>query len=56
MVSIIALCLLEEPKRKRPTKLKPVENVGQSQNGMGQFTQPKKDRENFRKTLVDIIM
>ncbi|XP_064598423.1 dynein axonemal heavy chain 7-like [Liolophura sinensis] len=55
-IDLVAELIAKEPKRKKPTKLKPVENVGQSQNGMSQFTQPKKDRENFRKTLVDIIM
>ena len=46
--------ILGEPKRRKPNKLKPIEK----QNGadMSQFQQPKKDRENFRKALVDIIM
>lgn len=48
------LLLSGDPKRRKPNKLKPIEK----QNGadVTQFQQPKKDRENFRKALVDIIM
>jgi len=54
-MSVYFLSILGEPKRRKPTKLKPIEP---KQNGadVTQFQQPKKDRENFRKALVDIIM
>ncbi|XP_067686354.1 dynein axonemal heavy chain 7-like [Haliotis asinina] len=43
-------------RRKQPSKLKPIEPHKQQDVNMDQFKQPKKDRENFRKALVDIIM
>ena len=54
MFIFVIFVILGEPKRRKPNKLKPIEK----QNGpdMSQFQQPKKDRENFRKALVDIIM
>ena len=46
-----------EPKRprKHPVRLKPID--GAQKNGdIETFKQPKKDREHFRKALVEIIM
>ena len=46
-----------EPKRRKTNKLKPIEKQNGATNGdITQFQQPKKDRENFRRALVDIIM
>jgi hypothetical protein len=44
-----------DAKRRKTNKLKPIEKQNGASNGdMTQFQQPKKDRENFRKALVDI--
>ncbi|KAL3855114.1 hypothetical protein ACJMK2_014343, partial [Sinanodonta woodiana] len=54
-IDLVGELTAREPKRRKPNQLKPLEK----QNGnsdVSQFQQPKKDRENFRKTLVDIIM
>lgn len=49
-------CLSGEPKRRKPNQLKPIEKQNGADTDVTQFQQPKKDRENFRKALVDIIM
>ncbi|WAR10683.1 DYH7-like protein [Mya arenaria] len=54
-IDLIGELTARDQKRRKPNpKLKPIEK----QNGadVSQFQQPKKDRENFRKALVDIIM
>ena len=53
IINIIYICILKgEPKRLKRTPRK-----SQEQNGVASGTQtPKRDRENFRKALVDIIM
>ncbi|XP_070188303.1 dynein axonemal heavy chain 7-like isoform X3 [Littorina saxatilis] len=43
-------------KRKKPQRLKPIESATQQSGQLDTFKQPKKDRENFRKALVDIIL
>ncbi|KAK7506434.1 hypothetical protein BaRGS_00002546, partial [Batillaria attramentaria] len=45
-------------KRKKPQRLKPLEGASATNNQqqLEGFKQPKKDRENFRKALVDIIL
>ena len=58
---LITQCLLllasgDTVKRKKPTRLKPIESAPQQNGQLDSFKQPKKDRENFRKTLVDIIL
>lgn len=53
---IIHSCLSGEPKRRKPNQLKPIEKQNGADTDVTQFQQPKKDRENFRKALVDIIM
>ncbi|XP_052236951.1 dynein axonemal heavy chain 7-like isoform X2 [Dreissena polymorpha] len=54
-IDLIGELTARDPKRRKPNKLKP---ITEKQNGtdVTQFQQPKKDRENFRKSLVDIIM
>ena len=54
IIFIFVTIVSGEPKRRRPNKLKPIEKPNGAD--VSQFQQPKKDRENFRKALVDIIM
>ncbi|XP_076451419.1 dynein axonemal heavy chain 7-like [Babylonia areolata] len=46
----------DQVKRKKPKRLKPLEATGQQNGPLDAFKQPKKDRESFRKSLVDIIL
>lgn len=41
--------------KKHPLKLKPLDQT-QKNGDIDTFKQPKRDRENFRKALVEIIM
>ncbi|XP_076459412.1 dynein axonemal heavy chain 7-like [Babylonia areolata] len=43
-------------RRKKPTRLKPMDSARETNGHIENFKQPKKDRENFRKSLVDIIL
>ncbi|XP_033728888.1 dynein heavy chain 7, axonemal-like [Pecten maximus] len=56
-IDLVGELTSREPKRRKTGKLKPLDKQNGSTNGdVTQFQQPKKDRENFRKALVDIIM
>ncbi|XP_052080869.1 dynein axonemal heavy chain 7-like isoform X1 [Mytilus californianus] len=56
-IDLVGELTARDAKRRKPTKLKPIEKQNGATNGdVTQFQQPKKDRENFRKALVDIIM
>lgn len=46
----------DSPQRKKPSRLKPMEGTSQQSGTVDSSKQPKKDRENFRKALVDIIL
>ncbi|XP_060067000.1 dynein axonemal heavy chain 7-like [Ylistrum balloti] len=56
-IDLVGELTSREPKRRKTGKLKPLDKQNGSTNGdVSQFQQPKKDREHFRKALVDIIM
>ncbi|GFR59444.1 dynein heavy chain 7, axonemal [Elysia marginata] len=56
-IDLITELTAREPKRprKHPVRLKPID-ASQKNGDIETFKQPKKDRENFRKALVEIIM
>nr|XP_022323965.1 dynein heavy chain 7, axonemal-like isoform X6 [Crassostrea virginica] len=55
-IDLVGELTAREPKRRKPNQLKPIEKQNGAETDVTQFQQPKKDRENFRKALVDIIM
>lgn len=53
---LINFCTGDTSRRKKPSRLKPLDSTSQQIGQIESLKQPKKDREQFRKALVDIIL